>query len=99
MTNKINWERHRSRQQMDAYFRSTDWRVRFGHDLTAKQEKDIREWDKKHPEHNVKQQKHIKAIKLASKLYKVLKTDPLFVNDNKTELWQMALTEAKKKIK
>ena len=98
MTNKINWERHRSRAQMDAYFRSTDNRVRFGHDLTAKQEKEVREWDKKHPDHNPKQKKHIAAIKLASKLYKVLKTDPMFVNDNKTELWQMALTEAKKKV-
>ena len=96
MTNKLNWDRHHKRSKLDEYFRSTDNRVRFGHSLIAKQEKEAQEWLIKHPDHNVKQVKNEKMLKLASKLYKRLQSDPDFKSINKSELWELALNEAKR---
>lgn len=96
MTNKLNWDRHQRRSKLDEYFRSTDNRVRFGHNLIHKQEVEANEWLIKHPD--TKQAQNTKALQLASKLYKKLQTDPMFKDDSKTELWQMALKAAKRKI-
>ena len=96
MTNKLNWDRHQRRNKLDEYFRSTDNRVRFGHSLIEKQEKEAAEWLKLHPDHNVKQVKNEKMLKLASKLYKTLQTQPDFRDTDKTELWELALAEAKR---
>lgn len=98
MTSKFNWDRHSRRQKMDEYFRSTDNRVRFGYNLLEKQEKEANKWLDRHPEHNQKQDLHTKAMKMASQLYKRLQTDPDFRDDDKTELWQLALKTAKQKI-
>lgn len=98
MTSKLNWSRAQQRQNLDEYFRSTDNRVRFGRKLNEKQEKEAAEWLKLHPDHNIKQVKNEKMLKLASKLYKTLQTQPDFRDTNKTELWELALTEAKRKI-
>lgn len=96
MTNKLNWDRHQRRSKLDEYFRSTDNRVRFGHSLIEKQEKEAQEWLLKHPDN--KQAQNTQAMQLASKLYKKLQTDPLFRDDDKTELWQIAVKAAKRKI-
>lgn len=96
MTNKLNWDRHHKRNKLDEYFRSTDNRVRFGHNLIEKQEKEAQEWLIKHPD--TKHARNTQALQLASKLYKKLQTDPLFKDDDKTELWQLALKTAKRKI-
>lgn len=96
MTNKLNWDRHQRRSKLDEYFRSTDNRVRAGYNLIHKQEVEANEWLIKHPD--TKQAQNTKALQLASKLYKKLQTDPMFKDDDKTELWQIALKAAKRKV-
>ena len=92
---KMNWNKARWDKQTESLYRQADHRARHTYVPFV----DIEVIPTKHKQKkNHKQALHTQAMKLASRLYHTMLSQPDFMNDNKKELWGLAVSEAKKKF-
>lgn len=89
---KMNWSKVQRHCKDDAYCRKVDYETRFLDDNIATSDK---------PSKKKKTNKgalNTQAMKLASQLYHRMLNEPDFKDDDKQQLWQMAVAFAKARL-
>lgn len=95
---RFNWSKVQRHCRTDAWLRSVDYQERFKEDDVGGNGKPVMLRLRRRKHKKSSGNLHNEAMKLASKLYQRLQSEPDFKNEDKKTLWAMAVESAKQKF-